>query len=71
MSGLYPESNGILTNIDKPGSYRKETPSLAHHPSLAGFFREQVYFTARVSKIYHMGVPGGIERGDPGGETGA
>lgn len=68
MSGLYPESNGILTNIDKPGSYRKETPSLAHHPSLAGFFREQGYFTARVSKIYHMGVPGGIERGDPGGD---
>ena len=68
MSGLYPESNGILTNIDRPGSYRKETPSLAHHPSLAGYFREQGYYTARVSKIYHMGVPGGIERGDPGGD---
>lgn len=68
MSGLYPESNGILTNIDKPGSYRKETPALAGHPSLAGFFREQGYFTARVSKIYHMGVPGGIERGEPGGD---
>jgi len=68
MSGLYPETNGILTNNDKPGSYRSETPSLAHHPSLAGFFREQGYFTARVSKIFHMGVPGGIERGEPGGD---
>jgi iduronate 2-sulfatase len=68
MSGLYPETNGILTNIDQPGSYKKETPALATHPSLAGFFREKGYFTARVSKIYHMGVPGGIERGEPGGD---
>lgn len=68
MSGLYPETNGVLTNNDQPGSYRMETPSLAHHPSLAGFFREQGYYTARVSKIFHMGVPGGIERGEPGGD---
>ncbi len=68
MSGLYPQTNGILRNIDRPGSYRKETPSLADHPSLSGFFREQGYFTARVSKIFHMGVPGGIERGEPGGD---
>lgn len=68
MSGLYPEANGILRNIDQPGSYRKETPALANHPSMAGFFRENGYFSARVSKIYHMGVPGGIERGDPGGD---
>jgi arylsulfatase A-like enzyme len=68
MSGLYPETNGILKNIDKPGSYRVETPALADHPSMAGFFRENGYYTARVSKIFHMGVPGGIERGDPGGD---
>ncbi len=68
MSGLYPETNGVLRNNDQPGSYRKENPDLAGHPSLAGFFREQGYYTARVSKIYHMGVPGGIERGDPGGD---
>lgn len=68
MSGLHPETNGILRNNDQPGSYRVETPALANHPSLAGFFREQGYYTARVSKIYHMGVPGGIERGDPGGD---
>jgi arylsulfatase A-like enzyme len=68
MSGLYPESNGILNNIDRPGSYRVENPSLAGHPSMTGYFRQQGYYTARVSKIYHMGVPGGIERGDPGGD---
>ncbi len=68
MSGLYPETNGILSNIDRPGSYRVENPSLADHPSLAGFFREQGYYTARVSKIFHMGVPGGIEQGSPGGD---
>jgi len=68
MSGLHPETNGVLGNNDKPGSYRVETPALANHPSMAGFFREQGYYTARVSKIYHMGVPGGIERGDPGGD---
>jgi iduronate 2-sulfatase len=65
MSGLYPETNGVLNNNDQPGSYKKETPALANHPSMAGFFRENGYFTARVSKIYHMGVPGGIERESP------
>ncbi len=68
MSGLYPASNGVLFNDDEPGSYKKITPSLKDHPSMAGFFREHGYFTARVSKIFHMGVPGGIERGEPGGD---
>lgn len=68
MSGLYPKTNGVLVNDDTPGSYKKETPALKNHPSMAGFFREQGYFTARVSKIFHMGVPGGIERGEPGGD---
>lgn len=68
MSGLYPETNRVLNNNDKPGSYKKENPALANHPSMAGFFRENGYYTARVSKIFHMGVPGGIERGDAGGD---
>ena len=68
MSGLYSETNGVLGNNDQPGSYKKENPVLANHPSMAGFFRDQGYYTARVSKIFHMGVPGGIERGDPGGD---
>ncbi len=68
MSGLYPETNKVLTNIDQPGSYRKETPALANHPSMAGFFRKNGYFTARVSKIFHMGIPGDIENGSSGGD---
>ena len=68
MSGLYPATNGVLDNDDSPGSYKKTTPALKDHPSMAGFFREHGYFTARVSKIFHMGVPGGIERGEPGGD---
>lgn len=68
MSGLYPKTNGVLDNNDTPGSYKKDTPALKDHSSMAGFFREQGYFTARVSKIFHMGVPGGIERGEPGGD---
>jgi arylsulfatase A-like enzyme len=68
MSGLHSETNGVLNNNDQPGSFRVETPALANHPSMAGFFREQGYYSARISKIYHMGVPGGIERGDPGGD---
>ncbi len=66
MSGLYPETNGVLKNQSMVGSYRSKTPSLSDHPSMAGFFREQGYYTARVSKIFHMGVPGGIERGEAG-----
>jgi iduronate 2-sulfatase len=66
MSGLYPETNGVLTNQHVVGSYRGSNPSLSDHPTLAGFFREQGYYTARVSKIFHMGVPGGIERGEAG-----
>jgi len=68
MSGLYPEVNGVIGNSDQLGSYRAVTPELADHPSLAGFFKENGYFSARVSKIYHMGVPGGIERGESGGD---
>ena len=68
MSGLYPETNGVLGNSSVLGSYRAITPVLSDHPSMAGFFRERGYYTARVSKIYHMGVPGGIERGDAGGD---
>lgn len=68
MSGLYPEANGVVQNGGTLGSYRAVTPELAEHPSLGGFLRGRGYFTARVSKIFHMGVPGGIERGETGGD---
>ena len=68
MSGLYPESNGVTRNTYEVGSYRTATPSLADHPTIGGFLRERGYYTARVSKIFHMGVPGGIERGEMGSD---
>ncbi|MEM7144780.1 MAG: sulfatase [Verrucomicrobiota bacterium] len=68
MSGLYPDSNGIRGNSSKIGSFRAVTDSLANHPSIGGFLRHNGYYSARVGKIYHMGVPGGIEAGDPGGD---
>ena len=66
MAGLYPQTTEVLTLQHVKGSYRGSNPKLADHPSMAGFFRKQGYFTARVSKIFHMGVPGGIERGAAG-----
>lgn len=68
MSGLYSETNKVTGNSHVLGSFRAVNPKLANHPSMAGFFKEQGYYTGRVSKIFHMGVPGGIERGEPGGD---
>lgn len=68
MSGLYSETNGVLRNSYELGSYRALNPRLANHPSMAGFFKENGYYSARVSKIFHMGVPGGIEQGAAGGD---
>ena len=68
MSGLYPETNGVTTNAFAMANHRITTPSLADHPTLAGFLRERGYYTARVSKIFHVGVPGGIERGEVGSD---
>lgn len=68
MSGLYPESNGVTDNAFGTGNHKIASPSLADHPTFAGFLRENNYYTARVSKIFHMGVPGGIERGEAGSD---
>jgi arylsulfatase A-like enzyme len=68
MSGLYPETNGVTGNGFETANHRIATPSLADHPTLGGFVRERGYYTARVSKIFHMGVPGGIERGEAGSD---
>ncbi len=68
MSGLYPKRNGMMGNSYTLGSYRAMNPKLADHPSIGGLLRRNGYVSLRVSKIYHMGVPGGIEAGDPGGD---
>lgn len=51
MSGLYPYSNLTLGNI---GTLRGNMPDVI---TMSQVFKNQGYYTARVSKIYHMGIP--------------
>ena len=62
MSGMYPETIGVMGNRQ---SERFEA-SMGTRPSLAEHFRLNGYHTARVSKIYHMRVPGDITAGVDG-----
>ena len=55
FSGLYPFESGYTTNA--AGSFNEHLPGVTTLPRL---FRENGYFTARVGKIFHMGIPGGI-----------
>ncbi len=64
MSGLYPNRLGPGP-VGKFGSYRAVSPGLVGHPSIGGFLRRNGYYSARVSKIFHMGVP---LDGGPGGD---
>lgn len=60
MSGYYPhatETFGYVSGRENIGLDRKMWPQL---------FKENGYYTARVSKIYHMGVPIDIETGSNG-----
>lgn len=68
MSGLHPNKTKMLGNSKKTGSFRVTNSDLIDHPSLGSFLRDQGYYSARVSKIYHMGIPGGIEFGEAGGD---
>jgi arylsulfatase A-like enzyme len=68
MSGLYPKRTKMLGNNYTLGSYKVTNPGLANHPSIGELLRTNGYVSLRVSKIYHMGVPGGIEAGEAGGD---
>lgn len=57
MSGRYPLSTGIRGNGGRLPDACMTLPAL---------FRANGYWTGRVSKIYHMGVPGNIFTGDDG-----
>ncbi|MEY5027372.1 MAG: hypothetical protein RLZZ244_2900 [Verrucomicrobiota bacterium] len=54
LTGLYPNSTGILAN----GQIFRQT--VPNHLSLPQAFRQQGYFAARVGKLYHYGVPNAI-----------
>ncbi|MBX2875084.1 MAG: sulfatase [Saprospiraceae bacterium] len=60
MSGYYPSATttyGYVSGRKNIGPDRKTWSQL---------FKENGYYTARVSKIFHMGVPGDIEKGSDG-----
>ncbi len=61
MSGYYPHATGVLNYI----SPRK---AIGDRETWAQHFKNAGYYTARVSKIFHMGVPGGIEAGSDGAD---
>ncbi|MFP6867178.1 MAG: sulfatase [Roseibacillus sp.] len=64
MSGYYPHATGEL-------GYRNPRPRIGDRATWSQHFKNNGYYTARVSKIYHMGVPGGIEKGDHGADDAA
>lgn len=59
MSGYYPHATKAFGYVS-PRSY------IGDRPTWAQLFKNNGYYTARVSKIYHMGVPGDIEKGNNG-----
>lgn len=61
MTGYYPHATGLL-------GYGPVRPAIGDRVTWAQHFKNAGYHTARVSKIYHMGVPGGIEQGDDGSD---
>ena len=54
LTGLYPNSSGILQNAQ---IFRQTIPS---HVSLPQAFRQAGYFAARIGKLYHYNVPNSI-----------
>lgn len=61
MSGYYPHATGEL-------GYRSPRPRIGGRATWSQHFKDNGYYAARVSKIYHMGVPGGIEGGGHGAD---
>jgi arylsulfatase A-like enzyme len=51
MNGLYPYSTGDLSNTTK---FRQTRPDAV---TMSQLFKNNGYYVARVSKIYHMGIP--------------
>ena len=59
MSGYYPHATGVL-------GYKNPRPQIGDRATWSQHFKQNGYYAARVSKIFHMGVPGGIEIGGDG-----
>ena len=61
MSGYYPHATGVL-------GYKNPRPQIGDRATWSQHFKNNGYYAARVSKIFHMGVPGGIEGGGHGAD---
>jgi iduronate 2-sulfatase len=61
MSGYYPHATGVQ-------GYTNPRPAIGDRATWAQHFKNAGYYSARVSKIFHMGVPGGIEDGGHGAD---
>jgi len=61
MSGYYPHATGTL-------GYTNPRPQIGDRPMWSQYFKDNGYYAARVSKIFHMGVPGDIEKGSDGAD---
>jgi iduronate 2-sulfatase len=61
MNGYYPHATRVF-------GYTSGRESIGDRATWAEHFRRHGYHTARVSKIFHMGVPGGIEEGGDGAD---
>ena len=61
MSGYYPHAIKML-------GYGSPRPAIGDRATWAQHFKNSGYHTARVSKIFHMGVPIGIEKGTDGAD---
>ena len=59
MSGYYPHAIKML-------GYGSPRPNIGERATWAQHFKNSGYYSARVSKIFHMGVPIGIEKGTDG-----
>ncbi len=59
LTGYYPHATGVL-------GYTSPRPAIGDRATWPQHFMNAGYYTARVSKVYHMGVPGGIEYGGDG-----
>ena len=61
MSGYYPHATGVQ-------GYTSPRAAIGDRATWSQHFKNAGYYTARVSKIFHMGVPGGIEQGSHGAD---
>lgn len=61
MTGYYPHATGEL-------GYKNPRRRIGDRATWSQHFKNNGYYAARVSKIFHMGVPGGIEKGDDGAD---